>query len=282
LNKASDDRSRSLKGKLSMNRMRTAIKRFPLVSFFVLAYAFALGLALLANVSLLFGFLSLFGPAAAAILVTASVDGQAEVRALFRRLAIWRVGLRWYVVALGLPALLSLGVVGLSLALGAPTDVQFIEQSPLTVILFILVIGEELGWRGYALPRLQARYGGLGASLILGLLWAGWHLPNQFISGLEYYGYGFGAFTLYVLPMTVLFTWLANHTHGSVLLAWLFHGAINTLIFVNNAIDIVQRWWLSAAVYGVVAVVVVLVAGPGLRSRQHGQPVQAEPAATST
>ena len=129
-------------------------------------------------------------------------------------------------------------------------------------MLFILVIGEELGWRGYALPRLQARYSGLAASLILGVLWAAWHLPNQFIPGLEFYGYGFPAFALYVVPMTVLFTWLATQTRGSLLLAWLFHGAINTLIFVNSAIDIVQRWWWNAAVFGVVAVLVVLVLGP--------------------
>jgi uncharacterized protein len=262
--------------------MRTAIERYPLATFFILAYAFAWSLALLTSISLLFGFLSLFGPTAAAILVTASVDGRAGLHALFRRLAIWRVGLRWYIVALGLPALLSLGVVGLSLALGMPVAVQFSALSPLTATLFFLVIGEELGWRGFALPRLQARYGGLGASLILGLLWAGWHLPNQLISGLEYYGYGFPAFALYVVPMTVLFTWLANQTRGSVLLAWLFHGAINTLIFVNSAVDIVQRWWLSAAVYGVVAVVVVLVAGTRLTRRQHEQPVRAEPAATRT
>src|SRR5262245_54805780 len=234
-----------------MNRITSLIKRYPLATYFILAYAFAWSLVLLTNVSLLFGFLALFGPAAAAIIVTAGAEGRAGVRALFQRVAIWRVGLRWYAIALGLPAVLSLGAVGLSLALGAPAEVRFNELSPLTAILFFLVIGEELGWRGYALPRLQARYGALGASLILGVLWAAWHLPNQFIEGLEFYGYGFGAFALYVVAMTVLFTWLANQTRGSVLLAWLFHGAINTLFFLNTALDIVQRWWLSAAVYGV-------------------------------
>jgi CAAX protease family protein len=259
-----------------MNSIRSVIKRYPLASFFVLAYAFAWSLVLLTRVSMVFGFLALFGPAAAAIIVIACTDGRAGVGALFRSLAIWRIGLRWYVVALGLPAVLSLAAVGLSLALGAPADVHFSELSPLTVTLFILVIGEELGWRGYALPRLQARYGGLGASLILGVLWAAWHLPNQFIPGLEFYGYGFPAFALYVVPMTVLFTLLANQTRGSLLLAWLFHGAINTLIYVNSAVDIVQRWWLNAAVYGVVAVIVVLVLGPRLTRRPQMQPTVLE------
>jgi membrane protease YdiL (CAAX protease family) len=146
------------------------------------------------------------------------------------------------------------------------------------ITLFVLVVGEELGWRGFALPRLQERYGGLRASLILGVLWAGWHLPNQFIPGLEFYGYGFGAFALYVVAMTVLFTWLASQTHGSVLLAWLFHGAINTLIFVNMAVDIVSRWWLSAAVYGAAALTVVLVVhwrrGPNQRLEVDAEPAR--------
>jgi membrane protease YdiL (CAAX protease family) len=263
-----------------MNSITSLIKRYLLASYFLLAYAFAWSLVLLSSVSLLFGFLALFGPAAAALIVTAVAEGRTGMRALFQCVAIWRVGLHWYAVALGLPAVLSLGVVGLGIALGAPTEVRFNELSPLTVILFFLVIGEELGWRGYALPRLQARYGVLGASLILGILWAAWHLPNQFIPGLEFYGYGFGAFASHVVAMTVLFTWLANQTHGSVLLAWLFHGAINTLFFLNTSVDIVQRWWLSAAVYGAVALIVVLLAGPGLRSWRRMQ-AQTEPAAGS-
>jgi uncharacterized protein len=263
-----------------MNQGTAIVKRYPLASFFLLAYAFAWSLILLTRVSMVFGFLALFGPATAAIIVTACTDGRAGVGDLFQSVAIWRVGLRWYVVALGLPAVLSLATVGLGLVFGTPGDVQFSQLSPLTTILFIMVIGEELGWRGYVLPRLQARYGGLGASLILGILWAAWHLPNQFIPGLEFYGYGFPAFVLYVVPMTVLFTWLANQTRGSVLLAWLFHGAINTLIVVNSAVDIVQRWWLSAAVYAVVAVLLVLVIGPQLTRRSTmQQQAQAEPLA---
>jgi membrane protease YdiL (CAAX protease family) len=245
-----------------MNTISATVRRHQLITFFVLAYAFAWVLAPLTTVSLAFGFLALFGPTAAALIVAALAAGRSGVRDLLARLTIWRVGVPWYVVALGLPALLSLLVVGLSIALGAPAEAQFSSLSPLTLILFILVIGEEIGWRGFALPRLQARFGALRASLVLGLLWAGWHLPNQLIPGLEAYGYGFAAFTSYVVAMTVLFTWLANHTRASVLLAWFFHGAINTLIFINPATDLVERWWLSAAVYGVTAALVVLATGP--------------------
>jgi membrane protease YdiL (CAAX protease family) len=251
------------------------IGRHQLVAFFALAYAFAWSLSLLTSVSLAFGFLALFGPAAAALIVAALAEGRAGVRDLLGRLAIWRVGPGWYAVALGLPALLSLLVVGLGIALGAPAEIRFSDLSPLTLTLFLLVVGEELGWRGFALPRLQARFGALGASLVLGLLWAAWHLPNQLIPGLEVYGYGFPAFAAYVVAMTVLFTWLAVHTRGSVLLAWLFHGAINTLIFVDPAVGLVQRWWLSAAVYGAATLLVVLVAGPGLAGRRPAPPAAA-------
>jgi membrane protease YdiL (CAAX protease family) len=262
-----------------MDAITAAVRRHQLVAFFALAYAFAWSLSLLTSVSLAFGFLALFGPAAAALIVVALVDGRAGVRDLGLRMTLWRVGVHWYVIALGLPALLSLGVVGLSIALGAPAEMTFHGLTPLTLTLFILVIGEEIGWRGFALPRLQSRFGARWASLILGLLWAGWHLPNQFIPGLEAYGYGFPAFTAYVVAMTVLFTWLANHTRGSVLLAWLFHGAINTLIFTNPTTDLVQRWWLSAAVYGAAALLVVLATGPGLASRRPTpSPTRAEPA----
>ena len=244
-----------------MRRIIGLVQRFPLVAFFVLAYGLAWGLVILTRVSLVFGLLGLFSPAAAALIVMACVEGSPGVRVLLGRVAIWRVAWYWYGIALGLPAALSLGASALSVALGAAPTIQFSELSSLALLLFVLVIGEELGWRGYALPRLQARFGDLGASLLLGLLWAGWHLPNQLIPGLEYYGYGFGAFALYVVSMTVLFTWLANRTRGSVLLAWLFHGAINQLIVINSAIDVVQRWWLSAVVYGLFAALIVLTGG---------------------
>ena len=262
-----------------MQRIVGLVRRYPLVSFFVLAYAFAWGLVLLTGVSLVFGFLALFGPAAAALIVTVCTEDRAGVRALLARIAIWRVGQHWYVIALGLPALLTLGVIGLQIALGAPPMLQLSARSPLTLLLFVLVIGEELGWRGFALPRLQARYGSLGASVILGLLWAAWHLPNQFIPGLEYYGYGILAFAAYVVPMTVLFTWLAAHTRGSLLLAWLFHGAINSPVFVGLSIDTVERWWLSAAVYGLCALIVVLAGGLRYTDAKRAPVAEAAPMA---
>jgi uncharacterized protein len=263
-----------------MHALSAFVRRRPLLTFFILAYAFAWLLISLVSVSLVFPVLGLFGPALAAIIVTAIAEGRAGVKALLRRVVQWRVGWQWYAVAAGLPVALALAALGLHRLLGGAENNRPGDPLALVAILALLVVGEELGWRGFALPRLQERFGGLGASLILGGLWAAWHLANTRIPGLDYYGYGFPAFLLYVVGMTVLFTWIANHTRGSVLIAWLFHAAINvtgSIFFVGEP---VRQWWLSGAVYGVVALIVLVVAGPNLAERPaNRQEIRSGPAA---
>jgi membrane protease YdiL (CAAX protease family) len=157
--------------------------------------------------------------------------------------------------------------MGLHRVLGGAAPAGPGDPPVLIVILALLVVGEELGWRGFALPRLQARFGGLGASVILGTLWAAWHLINTAIPGLERYWYAFPAFGLFVVAQTILFTWIANHTRGSVLLAWLFHASINVAGSLFAIGDPVRQWWLSAAVFGVVALIVLAFKGTNLGSR---------------
>ncbi len=108
------------------------------------------------------------------------------------------------------------------------------------------------------------------------MLWAGWHLANGTIPGLQAYWYGFPAFLVFVVAQTVLFTWLWNHTHGSVLITWIFHASINvsnSLFFVG---DQVTQWWLAGLGFAVIALIVVLVEGPNL-ARQLVIPAQAAP-----
>lgn len=176
----------------------------------------------------------------AAVTLTAVVDGRAGLRALGRRLVTWRVGLRWYAVALFAFVLIDLVAVGLAAALsGAMPDFSQVFARVLfgpTEVLWAFVVpfflfdavanGEELGWRGYALPQLLRRHGALLASMILGLVWAGWHLPKFLVDGGTHEGFGW--FLLDVLAKAVLFTWLYQHTRGSLLLAILFHASINT------------------------------------------------------
>jgi uncharacterized protein len=127
----------------------------------------------------------LLGPTLAALIMTAVTEGSTGVARLLARLVLWRVGIQWYVFALlGIPLIMLLGTVAYSrdlpnlAALGAPSYLL----SYLTTYILVLVLGgplfEEPGWRGFALPRIERLHGPLLASLILGVLWALWHLPE--------------------------------------------------------------------------------------------------------
>ena len=140
-----------------MGTITAFVRRHPLVAFFVLAYALTWPMIPLVSLSPLWGFPALFGPALAAIIVAAVTDGKPGLRDLLDRLVRWRVGARWYAVALGLPMVLALTTAGLYLLLGAQTSVNFGGLSVLNFVVFALIVGEELGWRGYALPRLLAQ-----------------------------------------------------------------------------------------------------------------------------
>ena len=256
-----------------MNSIRGAAKRHPLVAYFVLAYTLAwMLIPLVLSVSLAFAIIALFAPAIAAVVVAALVEGRGGVNTLLRRVVQWRVGLVWYGVALGLPAALALAVLAIHGLLGAPISIAP-QDIGLTLILAALVIGEEIGWRGFALPRLQARYNHLTSSLILGVLWAVWHLPNALIPGLGHYLYAFPVFLVWVVSMTILFTWLAIHTQGSVLMAWILHASINTTLALFFVGDTVRQWWLSAVVYAVAALTIVLMNRPNL-ARKTTPPIE--------
>ena len=239
-----------------MKTLTDFVKRHPLIAFFVLAYALTWPLIPLVSVSPLWGFPALFGPATAAIVVAAVADGRAGLKDLLGRVVRWRVGARWYAVALGLPVILALAAAGLHLALGARSSIEFGGLSVLNFVVFVLIVGEELGWRGYALPRLLARRSALAASLILGLLWGLWHLPTFFVPGAPQHGLPITAFLLLTMAYSVLFTWIYLHTGGSVLLATLFHGAINlSQGLLLGGLDPARTYWLLAAVYGLAALV---------------------------
>jgi membrane protease YdiL (CAAX protease family) len=164
--------------------------------------------------------------------VTPLVGGGPATAALLRRLGRWRVGLRWYALALLLP----LGVTAAAaatVALGAPAPAEgdFLGRLPLLVPIFAFnllfplsgALGEEPGWRGVALPRLLAGRSPLAATLVLGALVAGWHAP-LFLTGL----YGQVPLrVLFIVTTTVLYTLLFTGSGGSVLLAMLFHAAWN-------------------------------------------------------
>ena len=183
-------------------------------------------------------FLGSFGPSLAAVLVVASAGGRAGLRAWFGRCLQWpngwRQGWRWVAFALLFPGALTALAAALHIVLGGS-----IGPSPaaghglMTTANFFLVLllggplGEEFGWRGYALPGLQDRMGWRIASLGLGLVWGVWHLPLFFIEGTSQAHIPLALFLLSVVAMSVLFAWLVNHTKGSVVAALVLHTAIN-------------------------------------------------------
>jgi len=233
------------------------LRRHALIVFFLLAFGIAWGFwipaALAAKGLLPFpipetlaGLLGVWGPSLAGIFVTAAYDGRAGLRALFRRLSVWRVELRWYLFVLLWPAILSLLVTGLSLLFGSPapdfahppvmTEYPFPPEAfsagflPLLPMVFVIQVfgsslGEELGWRGFALPRLQTRRSTLLASIVLGVLWGLWHLPRVWTPGEPFDAAAFGWLMLGLVLNSVLYAWVFNGTKGSLLLVVLFHTA---------------------------------------------------------
>ena len=175
--------------------------------------------------------LGAFAPGITALAFTYRAEGGAGVRALLSRVTQGRVAWGWYRFAVAFMAMIKLTAALLHrLATGAWPP---FGDTPLIVIPFAIALstpfqaGEEIGWRGYALPRLAERIGLAPASLLLGLIWAVWHLPQFFIRDGGSYGQSFFVFVLAVVPLSVAIAWLYVRTQGSLLLPMIFHAAIN-------------------------------------------------------
>jgi membrane protease YdiL (CAAX protease family) len=177
-----------------------------------------------------------FGPLLAAFIMTGVTEGRAGIHRLMQKIVLWRVGLQWYLFALvGVPAILMLGtiVVPGNLASFKPMDPLslLIDYLPFFVYPALLLggpLGEEPGWRGFALPRLQRLYGPMVGTLILGVLWAFVHVPVWLTAwraaGMQNL-YNVVLFVLFITLWTFVFTWVFNNTRGSVLLAILVHAS---------------------------------------------------------
>jgi len=213
--------------------MISLVKRHPIITFFVLAYAlswvaypmWASGLYPIAPVFS-------FAPFLVALVVLAIIQGKSGVGDLLRRMVRWRVGLKWYVAALFIPAGITVAAAVLNVVLGAQatSSAELGSWTGLLVtflaVLLIPGLGgawEEPGWRGFALPRLQSGRSALFASLILGVLIAGWHLPLMFVGQVHY------ADLLTIMGAVIIFNWVFNNANGSVLIIMLMHATNNTI-----------------------------------------------------
>jgi membrane protease YdiL (CAAX protease family) len=218
-----------------------------LTIFFVLTFGITWGLAVIATGDLLpiaipaplvtiSAIMLHYGPAMAAILLVGITGGRTAIRSLIGKLGHWRVGFSWYLFIFLYPLLLRLAAVGIDVMLGGQSpaflnaaEVPVGNPALLIPVVFLVVffqagLAEEIGWRGYALPGLQHRYGAVVSSVILGIIWWIWHFhPVNFASLWPVAGW----YLYNILSFTILLTWVYNNTDGSILLAALFHTASN-------------------------------------------------------
>ncbi|MGH9729395.1 MAG: CPBP family intramembrane glutamic endopeptidase [Candidatus Acidiferrales bacterium] len=178
--------------------------------------------------------LGTFAPALVALAITARDDGMPAAEALFRRVFQWKASARWYFFAISYMAAIKLAVAVTHHAITGSWPRFGTEAWYIIVVAIVISIpvqaGEEIGWRGYTLPRLAGRFGYGGGGVLLGLIWACWHLPLFFLPGADKYGQSFPIWVLGVTALSVAITWLYAHVNGSLLLTMLMHSAVNQTI----------------------------------------------------
>jgi membrane protease YdiL (CAAX protease family) len=273
------------------------IRKHPLISFFILAFGLTWAI-MVPQVLGSYGLLPFpefvpllivmgYGPTFAALIVTGALGGRPAVKALLGRLLIWRVGWHWWAVTLFLNAGVVLGALGLYALLGNEVP-SFPALGPallleivVTFLIVGLINGEEIGWRGFATPRLLDRYGTPATVAVLGVLQTLFHLPIFFNNGASsaggQNGMPFLAFATSVVGLVVVFTWLYQNTRGSLLIATAFHASANTwttiLPFPSTSPTF---FWLMAAMQLVAVAIVLGVSGTGWLTRRPTPTLTAE------
>lgn len=243
-------------GTLVRRRFRDHIAARPLATFFVLAYGLSwlawtpfvlsrsgLGLlpfdfpVVLGNTQLT-GMLpgAYLGPVTSAIVVTSITEGRPGLRAWRRRLFRFRVSWRWYLgVLVAVPTVLIVTPFLLPSVWGRahlPAPVLIAAYLPMLAMQIVTTgLAEEPGWRDFALPRLQHRYGPTAGTVVLGMLWGGWHLPLFLTQWGGYPAISWTKPTLFILgcvPLSLVMTWVFNRTGQSVPLVMVLHAGINS------------------------------------------------------
>lgn len=254
----------------------------PVAAFFLVAYAFswAIGGLLIADhhgvisAPRALHYVSAFGPAFAAVVVTAFTGGRAGLLDLWQRIARANVGLRWWLIGVGTPLLLGVAVVVVYLlssgalpALAAFGEVDYLGNIgwPAALALWVATygFGEEIGWRGFAFHRLEAG-GWARAAAVVGVLWGLWHLPYFFYKA-NFMALGVGGFVGYIVSITM----------GSVLLSWMYRGSGHSILIValwHGLFDFVSASPVAegvgnAVISGVVIVWVIAILRAAARQR---------------
>jgi uncharacterized protein len=289
------------------------LARYPLTFYFLITFAFSWLLLMpiaLSEVGAgllpfeppqwagLLAIASLLGPVLAGFVMTAITEGREGIRRLLHRIVLWRVGFRWYLFAIfGLPLVMLLGTI--IIRPGALESFQPIALLPyLSAFVFMVLIGgplfEEPGWSGFALPRLQRLHGPLAGGLILGSLWALWHLPGYLIPSQDLTDIpprgtvmDFVVFALALVGLRLVMVWVFNSTRGSVLLAILVHASWNTfysaaLIQLFPAPSVLGSYLNLTIAAGTLALVVVVLTRGRLGYQRYRREEDPDPAAAPT
>jgi len=247
------------------------------ISWFFWMWVILLGWNVFTFPAVLLGALGLFGPAFAEIILISYAHDKEQWRDYWQRVFdIRRIGKKWFLVILLTFPVLNAVATLLSTLTGSPLlefeiakNLLFEPWKILPFAIFILIYGplpEELGWRGYALDGLQARYNAFVSSLILGVVWALWHVPLFFMKGqwqhdvLRFGTIDFWIFILNPVIVSILFTWIYNNTNRSTLSAILFHFMIN---FSGHLIPLTEQGRIySLILVTILSIIVVVVWGP--------------------
>lgn len=260
----------------------------PLILFFVLAFILAwllMSLPVAQNYGLLaeelpLDFLLILGSwmpnIAAFIVLGLIIKRKGGIKALFKGWLKWRMHPGWYLMALT-PVLFGFITIFIFQWIYgySPSTELFADPAELMALLVLITItgamGEELGWRGFALPRLQLRMNALSASILLGIIWALWHVP-LWLAGLGFEAIPYWAYLLIGVSFSIMVTAACNSSGGSLLIATLFH------LFLNVSVNMLENeaFPVLAAVFVIAAIVTVAILGSKKLSSVSKLPIDKE------
>jgi len=263
------------------------IKQHSVLAFYILTFTIswlgylpqvAYSYGLFPFQSILFFIIGGLGPTIAAAIVMFVLHGKNGVRKLFTSLAEWQVSIIWYTIALFLHAVVWFIVIGLpnGIFLDAKKIAPLFMLLPIFLANMFMNVWEEIGWRGFALPKLQLRYTALVSSLIVGAMWGLWHLPLLVMKDYPMSTYLVVPFFIGATAASVLYAWIYNNTKGSLLMVTIFHAAGNTTGFLlGEGLNSISGFlYYEAVVLSIIAVAIIIVFGQKNLSRSFKRVIE--------
>ncbi len=273
-----------------LNRFLLSIRRHPLLNFYLITFTISwtfiiLGYGVFKN-GMFLAWVGMFFPSLTALFITGVCDGKSGLERLLSRLYHWRVPWYWYLAIFGLPISLIGGTILIHDGLRAlifwlltlPALTPFLVG--MTFLMAVMTAGEEIGWRGFALPHLQARFSPLVSSVILGFLWGIWHIPvaldPTYVLNRMYLPLSSTLFTLACIGLSILYTWIWNNSGGSLLLMCLFHSFDNMIFTLAATVYpyLINQYWYYLTVLAVLLVPIILLSEGKFFRRPHLSEVQ--------